>query len=136
MPFLFSRTMRGFLEFHRICQFRLKIPHCTGRKLPTPELHVGTGAGSYEPLDREVPASNHLGPSAHSGLRISLLAVEGVAERLPHPDKHFDPSMATFTVHQRQSPRSGLTEIRRVIKGPITILTCAPRKVKTFWLSA
>src|SRR5580704_14354576 len=21
------------------CQFRLKIPHCTGRKFPTPELH-------------------------------------------------------------------------------------------------
>ena len=23
----------------RACQFRLKIPHCTGRKFPTPELH-------------------------------------------------------------------------------------------------
>src|SRR5438876_12448815 len=26
-----------FLFFH--CQFRLKIPHCTGRKFPTPNLH-------------------------------------------------------------------------------------------------
>src|SRR2546430_16723950 len=23
----------------KICQFRLKIPHCTGRKFPTPEPH-------------------------------------------------------------------------------------------------
>ena len=28
------------------CQFRLKIPHCTGRKFPTPNLHRWTSLAS------------------------------------------------------------------------------------------
>src|SRR5690242_13629587 len=30
----------------QVCQFRLKIPHCAGRKFPTPELHEWASLGS------------------------------------------------------------------------------------------
>jgi Methyltransferase domain len=63
-------------------------------------------------------------------------AVEGVAERLPFPDRHFDASMATFTVHQWQNLQAGLSEMRRVTKGPVVILTCDPDEVESFWLNA
>ena len=99
-------------------------------------LNVGAGAGSYEPLDREVVA---IEPSASMRAQRPphlVRAVEGVAEKLPYPEKHFDASMATFTVHQWQSLPIGLTEMRRVTKGPIVILTCDPNKVKSFWLNA
>jgi hypothetical protein len=98
-------------------------------------LNVGAGAGSYEPLDREVSA---LEPSASMrALRPANLvhAVEGVAEELPFSDQHFDASMATFTVHQWRNLDAGLSEMRRVTKGPVVILTCDPDQVKSFWLN-
>src|SRR5580658_2623312 len=73
-------------------------------------LNVGAGAGSYEPLDREVVA---LEPSASMRSQRPphlARAVEGVAEKLPFPDRHFDASMATFTVHQWRNLQAGLTE--------------------------
>jgi hypothetical protein len=99
-------------------------------------LNVGAGAGSYEPLDREVVA---LEPSASMRSQRPphlARAVEGVAEKLPFPDRHFDASMATFTVHQWRNLQAGLTEMRRVTKGPVVILTCDPDEVESFWLSA
>jgi SAM-dependent methyltransferase len=99
-------------------------------------LNVGAGAGSYEPLDREVVAVD---PSASMrAQRPAHLprAVDGTAERLPFPDKHFDASMATFTIHQWQDLEAGLTEMRRVTRGPIVLLTCDPAEVEKFWLHA
>ncbi len=35
-----ARMSQGVLiGLQEFCQFRLKIPHCTGRKFPTPKLH-------------------------------------------------------------------------------------------------
>jgi hypothetical protein len=97
-------------------------------------VNVGAGAGSYEPLDREVIAiepSASMRPQRPPHL---VRAVEGVAEKLPYPDRYFDASMATFTVHQWQNLQAGLTEMRRVTKGPVVILTCDPDEVESFWL--
>jgi SAM-dependent methyltransferase len=62
-------------------------------------------------------------------------AIDAMAEKLPFPDQHFDASMATFTVHQWADPRAGLSELRRVTKGPVVILTCDPDQVQKFWLN-
>jgi len=97
-------------------------------------LNVGAGAGSYEPLDRQVTAvepsasmraqrPDHLPPAIHA-----------VAERLPFADRHFDAAMATFTVHQWADLGAGLAELRRVTRGPVVVLTCDPGALDRFWL--
>jgi SAM-dependent methyltransferase len=98
-------------------------------------LNVGAGAGSYEPTDRRVTA---IEPSASMrAQRPAQLpaAVDAVAERLPFADGVFDASMATFTVHQWPDLRAGLSEMRRVTRGPVLILSCAPDELDRFWLN-
>jgi SAM-dependent methyltransferase len=97
-------------------------------------LNVGAGAGSYEPLDRQVTAVE---PSASMrAQRPAHLAqaVDAVAQSLPFADGSFDASMATFTVHQWPDLGAGLAEMRRVTRGPILILTCDPETLNRFWL--
>jgi len=98
-------------------------------------LNVGAGAGSYEPLDREVTAVE---PSASMRAQRPAhlsIAVDAVAERLPFPDRHFDAAMTTFSIHQWSDLKAGLSEIRRVTRGPVVILTCDPGEVQGFWLN-
>ncbi|NYE95523.1 SAM-dependent methyltransferase [Psychromicrobium silvestre] len=97
-------------------------------------LNVGAGAGSYEPRDREVTAVE---PSATMrAQRPSELsrAIDASSESLPFPDDSFDASMATFTVHQWQDLEQGLSEMRRVTRGPVIILSCDPALLDRFWL--
>ncbi|MFD6950138.1 ubiquinone biosynthesis protein [Nocardiopsis sp. TSRI0078] len=98
-------------------------------------LNIGAGAGSYEPLDREVTPVE---PSA--GMRAKRpdalpAAVDATAESLPFPDRSFDAAMTTFSVHQWRDPAAGLAEARRVTTGPVAVLTCDPDLVRDFWLN-
>lgn len=98
-------------------------------------LNVGAGAGSYEPIDREVTAVE---PSASMRAQRSVHlvpAIDAVAESLPFPDKHFDAAMSTFSVHQWSRLDDGLREMRRVTRGPVVILSCDPDLVQRFWLN-
>lgn len=98
-------------------------------------LNVGAGAGSYEPTDREVTAVE---PSAvMRAQRPAHLspAIDATAEHLPFADRSFDAAMATFTIHQWADLAAGLKELRRVIAGPVVILTCDPLLVEAFWLN-
>src|SRR5688500_3916932 len=98
-------------------------------------LNVGAGAGSYEPTDKIITAVE---PSASMrAQRPEHLpkAIDAVAEKLPFNDKSFDASMATFSVHQWKDLAAGLKEMRRVTRGPVVILTCAPEEVEEFWLN-
>jgi SAM-dependent methyltransferase len=98
-------------------------------------LNVGAGAGSYEPRDREVTAVE---PSASMRAQrpdYRTTAIDAVAEHLPFGDGEFDASMATFTIHQWQDLSAGLREMRRVTRGPVVILSCAPDEVQRFWLN-
>jgi len=97
-------------------------------------LNVGAGAGSYEPTDRAVTAVE---PSASMrAQRPSNLpqAIDATADRLPFPDRHFDASMTTFSVHQWPDLNAGLAEMRRVTDGSILVLTCDPAALDRFWL--
>jgi hypothetical protein len=99
-------------------------------------LNVGAGAGSYEPTDRRVTAVE---PSASMRAQRPAhlpAAIDAVAERLPFEDGAFDASMATFTVHQWPDLKAGLSEMRRVTRGPVLVLTCAPDELDRFWLNA
>jgi SAM-dependent methyltransferase len=98
-------------------------------------LNVGAGAGSYEPVDRDVTAVE---PSASMRAQRPAhlaLAIDAVAEELPFADGSFDASMTTFSVHQWKNLEAGLVEMRRVTRGPVVILSCDPDLVQRFWLN-
>lgn len=89
-------------------------------------LNVGAGAGSYEPVGREVIA---LEPSAEMIAQRppgAAPAIQGSAESLPFPDRSFDAVMAVLTVHHWSDKARGLTELRRVARQRIVILTYDP----------
>ena len=97
-------------------------------------LNVGAGAGSYEPVNRQVTAVE---PSASMrAQRPAHLAqaIDAVAQALPFPEGYFDASMATFTVHQWPDLGAGLAEMQRVTRGPVLILTCDPEALDRVWL--
>ncbi len=98
-------------------------------------LNVGAGAGSYEPTDRHVLA---IEPSAAMrAQRPAHLtpAIDGVAESLPLDDQSFDAAMALVTVHQWPDLAKGLSELRRVTRGPIVVLTFDPDALDRYWMA-
>jgi len=98
-------------------------------------LNVGAGAGSYEPLDREVTAVEPSASMRAQRPSHCSPAIDAVAECLHFPDQHFGAAMATFTVHQWSDLELGLKEMRRVTRGPIVIMTCDPDELARFWLN-
>jgi len=97
-------------------------------------LNVGAGAGSYEPEDRHVIA---IEPSpAMRAQRPTHLspAIHGVAENLPLDDCSVDAAMATLTVHQWGDLERGLSELVRVTRGPIVVLTFDSEALDRLWL--
>lgn len=101
----------------------------------TTVLNVGAGAGSYEPTDREVTAVE---PSASMrAQRPATLAkaIDAVAEYLPFADDSFDASMSTVSLHQWSDLEKGLSEMRRVTRGPVVLLVCDPSAMHDYWLA-
>jgi len=86
-------------------------------------LNVGAGAGSYEPADRWVLAVE---PSAtmraQRGPGVAP-AIDARAEALPFDDGAVDAAMACLTVHHWEPPEAGLTEMRRVARATVVVLT-------------
>ncbi|MCG2839923.1 class I SAM-dependent methyltransferase [Sandaracinobacter sp. RS1-74] len=97
-------------------------------------LNIGAGAGSYEPIDRDVVAVEPSASMREQRAPSRTPAIDASAEDLPFADKQFDASMATFTVHQWRDMLRGLDEMRRVTRGPVVILTCDPDALDHFWL--
>ena len=96
-------------------------------------LNVGAGTGSYEPTDRAVTAVE---PSAEMIAQRPTTAapvVQATAEALPFDDKSFDAAMAILTVHHWTDITTGLTELRRVSRGSVVILTY-DATLKNLWL--
>jgi SAM-dependent methyltransferase len=97
-------------------------------------LNVGAGAGSYEPVDRKVtPVEPSASMRAQRPAHLPE-AIDATAEKLPFADHSFDASMATFTVHQWSDLKAGLSEMRRVSRGPVLILSCDPNELERSWL--
>ncbi|SPF76452.1 putative methyltransferase YcgJ [Aliiroseovarius pelagivivens] len=96
-------------------------------------LNVGAGAGSYEPEGRTLtavePSAEMIAQRPPSPTRV----VQGVAEDLPFDDNSFDAAMAVLTIHHWTDQAKGMTEMRRVTKGPLVILSYDP-SFRDFWL--
>ncbi len=98
-------------------------------------LNVGAGTGSYEPQDRAVTAIEPSEAMRAQRPGHVAVALDATAEDLPFADDSFDAAMAILSVHQWHDLRAGLGEMRRVVRGPVVILTCDPDLVCRFWLN-
>lgn len=99
-------------------------------------LNIGAGTGSYEPAGRHVVA---IEPSAAMRAQrppTAVPAIHGLAEALPLDDKSVDASMAVMTVHQWPDLAKGLSELRRVTRGPVLIVAGDGATLADFWLNA
>jgi SAM-dependent methyltransferase len=97
-------------------------------------LNVGAGAGSYEPLDREVTAVEPSATMRSQRPPHLAVAIDATSQQLPFPDDSFDAAMASVTIHQWPELERGLGEMRRVATGAVAILTFAPRPPEHWWL--
>ena len=99
-------------------------------------LNVGAGAGSYEPIDRQVIAvepSLEMIRQRRSG---TAAVIRAVAERLPFANAVFDGSLAVLTVHHWHDRKAGFAELRRVTRQRIVIYTWDSGCYDAFWLGA
>ncbi len=97
-------------------------------------VNVGAGTGSYEPQDRvcvAVEPSERMAAQRPTG---SAAVVRAIAESLPFDDDTFDGAMAVLTVHHWTDPRAGLSEVRRVTKGPVAVFTFDTSVHNTMWI--
>jgi SAM-dependent methyltransferase len=97
-------------------------------------VNVGAGAGSYEPTSLTVTAVEPSAAMRAQRPAGSAPAIDATAESLPFDDDAFDAGLASFTVHQWSDLRAGLRELRRVVRGPVLVLTCDPAALDRFWL--
>ncbi|PCJ93144.1 MAG: SAM-dependent methyltransferase [Hyphomicrobiales bacterium] len=97
-------------------------------------LNVGAGAGSYEPVGRQItaiePSAKMIGQRAASNATI----IQGSAEELPFDNNSFDASMAVLTIHHWSDQEKGVLEMRRVTRDKIVFLTYDP-SFRGFWLA-
>lgn len=89
-------------------------------------INVGAGTGSYEPDDRQVTAVEPSLEMIRKRPVGAAPAVQAAAEGLPFADEQFDAGMAILTIHHWTDQQAGLAELRRVVRGPIVILTFDP----------
>ncbi|MGF1593942.1 MAG: methyltransferase domain-containing protein [Kiloniellaceae bacterium] len=97
-------------------------------------VNLGAGAGSYEPAGRQVTAVEPSLRMIRQRGAAAAPVVQGRAEALPFGDDAFDASMAVLTVHHWADKAKGLTELRRVTRGRVVVLTFDPAH-RGVWLA-
>ncbi len=98
-------------------------------------LNVGAGAGSYEPTGREVTAVE---PSAEMIAQRppgSAPVVQARAEDLPFDDDSFDAAMAVLTAHHWTDLNAGLSEMQRVARLRVVIVTFDSEALADLWIA-
>ncbi len=95
-------------------------------------VNVGAGAGSYEPSDRYVIA---LEPSASMRAQrpVGKPAIRGLAESIPLDDDAVDAAMAMVTIHHWTNMPQGFSEMKRVSRKRVIIMTFDPDALDNFW---
>ncbi len=98
-------------------------------------LNVGAGTGSYEPAALRVVAVEPSLEMLRQRPAGAVQAIQAVAEYLPFPDASFDAALAVLTVHHWQDRAAGLTELCRVVRQRVVMLTWDPACRDAFWLT-
>ena len=96
-------------------------------------VNVGAGAGSYEPADRSVVAVEPSLAMIRQRPPGSAPVVQASAMHLPFRDAAFAAALAVLTVHHWADRMRGLTELARVARHRVVILTWDPA-TSGFWL--
>lgn len=97
-------------------------------------VNVGAGTGSYEPLDRYVVAVEPSMTMIAQRSARSTLVVQATAISLPFKNDSFDAALAVLTVHHWPDKVLGLSELRRVARRHVVVLTWDPAG-PGFWLT-
>jgi SAM-dependent methyltransferase len=129
----YSRFASGYTNFRRPdARIQFAIDDALGEAVTV--LNVGAGTGAYEPAHRDVTAVE---PSASMRAERASVkpAIDSTADHLPFADGSFDAGMSTMSVHQWPDLEAGLAELRRVVTGPVVILTADPAHLREFWLN-
>src|SRR5438067_1866577 len=98
-------------------------------------LNVGAGAGSYEPLDRDVVAVEPSAVMISQRPRDGAPVVQARAEALPFADASFDAAMAVLSDHHWRDGARGRRELRRVARRRVVMFTWDPSYAEAFWLT-
>jgi SAM-dependent methyltransferase len=97
-------------------------------------LNVGAGTGSYEPADREVTAVEPSELMISQRPPGSAPVVQARAEELPFHEDSFDAAMAIITVQHWADAAAGLTEMIRVSRGRVLVLTFDGPAMAEMWM--
>jgi len=97
-------------------------------------VNVGAGTGAYEPSEREVLAVEPSRVMRAQRPPGGAPCIDATAESLPLPDRSFDAAMAILSLHHWSDWRAGVSELRRVARRRVVILTYDPAHGSRFWL--
>jgi SAM-dependent methyltransferase len=97
-------------------------------------LNVGAGTGSYEPGGRAVTAVEPSRLMIEQRPTGAAPAIQASAENLPFEDDSFDAAMALVTVHHWTDPAAGVTEMVRVARQRVAILSFDRAPMAGLWL--
>jgi SAM-dependent methyltransferase len=97
-------------------------------------LNIGAGAGSYEPVDREVIAIEPSAVMIAQRPASAAPALQAFAESLPLPDKSVDATMGVFTMQHWSDVDRGLAEVLRVTRERVVFLTLDVDVMAKMWL--
>ncbi len=97
-------------------------------------VNVGAGAGSYEPVEREVTAVEPSEVMIAQRSTGAAPVVQASAEQLPFADASFDAAMAVLTIHHWGDVATGLAEMTRVASRRVVIVTFDPEVNNETWI--
>ncbi len=97
-------------------------------------VNVGAGTGAYEPHDRAVVAVEPSITMIRHRPSGSAPVVQASALQLPFVDGAFGAALAVLTVHHWPDRSRGLTELARVVRDRVVIVTWDPA-TSGFWLT-
>jgi SAM-dependent methyltransferase len=133
MTQLYDEIGRGYSSYRRA---EPRIVAAINRVLGTAEtvVNVGAGTGSYEPTDRAVVAVEPSLAMIRQRRAGSAPVIQASATHLPFRDAAFAAALAVLTVHHWPDRQRGLTEMARVVRQRVIILTWDLAVTAGFWL--
>jgi SAM-dependent methyltransferase len=132
VPELYDAIGRGY-RTHRRPDPRLGAAVARALGEARTVVNVGAGAGSYEPADRAVLAVEPAAAMIAQRPPGSAPVVQASATDLPLRDGACDAAMAVLTIHHWPDRARGLSELRRIARRRVVLLTWDPMSTP-FWL--
>jgi SAM-dependent methyltransferase len=132
MPQLYDTIGVGYRSYRRPDpRIAAAIMRALGERAPI--VNVGAGTGSYEPADRPVVAVDPSLAMLRQRQARTVPVVQASATHLPFRDAACAAALAVLTIHHWPDRVRGLTELARVARYRLVIVTYDPAATG-FWL--